>query len=194
MKRFLLVLTTTLLVTVNLAGCSGNQMETSSGNSESPWVDIQSEGYNVNDSEFVPAFVKANKASLNKLAKMLLSYDFSFYIVYEADGMHIITYTKNFKSVKPADEDQRNGIEQNDELMLYLTTLLQFQYVNQVGRQSESINTVAISFKELSTSNGSLSRGVAYIPIKDWIGSLFKDGIPQGHVAGNWYYSAYPNI
>jgi len=169
-------------------------MNASSENAMSPWVDIQSEGYNVNDSEFVPAFVKANKASFNKLAKMLLSYDFSFYIVYKDDGMHILTYTENFKSVKPADDDQRNGIEQNEELMLYLTTLLQFQYVNQVVRQPESINTVVISFEGRSTSNGSFSRSVAYIPIKDWIGSLFKDGIPKGHVAGNWYYEAYPRI
>jgi len=191
MKRFVLVLTTTLLVTVNLAGCGGAQMEALSENVGNPWVDIQSEGHDVNDSEFVPAFVKANKASFNKLAKMLLSYDFSFQIGYYNNQMYVSIQNK----VTSSEESRlKNEVLQNKELMQYISALLEIKYIVSVGRQSESINRVAISFEGRSTSNGSLSRGVAYIPIKDWISSLFKGDIQPGHITGNWYYRSSPRI
>ena len=189
MKRITLIIVI-LLVSSILIGCGGNNMD---NNIEDKWIDTLGEGYpSVDDDEFVPVFIRENQKKLDRLAEMMLLYNFDYDIYFEEDICVMIR-----KDNASQEEKDRliDNIKENEELMKSLVTLFEFKYIRALVYNDADGKSVSIVFLDIENSLGPISRGARYIPE-----SVLRDHprkeeyISKYHVVGNWFYMAQGRV
>ena len=171
MRRYL-VLTIIVLAFVSIVGCEGEKVNTFSADGSVQWVDMGVEGYpDESDSEFGAAFIKANKENLDELAEMMLSYNFEYYIDYNEDEIRVIIRTKTTSS---EENKQRWDILQNEQMMAYISSLLDLQYIRDIRRSNKDM--VFVDFTDMN----SVWRSAKY--------TTEIEGNSRSHMIGNWEY------
>ena len=171
MKRFIEVLAIVLFLTLGFAGCGGEDM----GNL---WVDTQGD---------VPSFIRENEKNLDKLAEMMLAYDFDFYIELSEEKINIIIP----RETAIGDERDRliKKIEDDEKLISYASTLLEFQYIESLDKSSSDGDGIMVCFKPIRYDNGSDVERARYIS-KEVLNNhpRKEEYLRNFHVVGNWFY------
>ena len=183
MRRFAIIaMIIILLIPIGIAGCGGEDRE-------NLWVDTQGEEYldQNNSNGFVPTFIRENEKSLDKLAVMMLAYDFDYSIRLNEEG--IDTRISN----KTASEEEKNWMGQeigdNDKLVSYASTLLEFQYIESLYRGSSDGDGVLVNFEPVYYDDGSDARAARYISEEALNNHPRKEEyLKSNHVVGNWFY------
>ena len=174
MKNYAIVFIIVLFIAFMLTGCGGENME-------SLWIDTQGD---------LPAFIQVNEESLSELAEMMLAYDFDYSIISsEKAGEDEILVIVRTESTSYEENMQREDVENNEKLMAYASTLLEFQYIVSLDRSSADGGGIILRFKPIDYDDGSDSRIVKYISGEVLENHPRKEEyLKNSHVAGNWFY------